>query len=140
MIKYVLGFLIDNDRENVVLIKKSKPDWQKGKLNGVGGKIKKHETPSNAMVREFKEETGLEITNWKVFCILIKENDYEVYCYKAFAPIDILDKTKTMTDEVIYLVQIAEGLYNNLCITNLRWLLPLAAYDDGFTRIVKAYY
>ncbi len=35
----VAGFLFDESRERVVLIKKQKPEWQSGRLNGVGGKI-----------------------------------------------------------------------------------------------------
>lgn len=40
MNSYVCGFLMSYDMDKVVLIKKNRPDWQKGKWNGVGGKIK----------------------------------------------------------------------------------------------------
>jgi len=39
MIEMVVGFLFDNFSENVLLIKKNRPAWQKDRLNGVGGKI-----------------------------------------------------------------------------------------------------
>jgi 8-oxo-dGTP diphosphatase len=42
--QYVLGFLFDPSQKDVVLIKKLKPEWQKGKLNGVGGKIEEGES------------------------------------------------------------------------------------------------
>lgn len=47
-------------REDVLLIRKAKPDWQKGLLNGIGGKME----PGDINVldttrREFVEETGL---------------------------------------------------------------------------------
>jgi hypothetical protein len=35
MQEYVLGFMFDVPAEQVLLIKKAKPDWQAGKLNGV---------------------------------------------------------------------------------------------------------
>jgi 8-oxo-dGTP diphosphatase len=57
--KYVLGFAFDKS-DNVILVRKQKPKWQKGLLNGVGGKIEIGETSSDAMFREFREETGLK--------------------------------------------------------------------------------
>ena len=54
--QYCLGFGYYNDC--VVLIKKERPKWQKGFLNGVGGKLEKNETALEAMIREFFEETG----------------------------------------------------------------------------------
>jgi hypothetical protein len=37
----VAGFLFRNNDTEVALIRKNKPDWQKGKLNGIGGKEKR---------------------------------------------------------------------------------------------------
>jgi 8-oxo-dGTP pyrophosphatase MutT (NUDIX family) len=56
---YVLGFAFTPDG-SVALIRKIKPEWQAGKLNGVGGKIEDWD-PSDvhAMTREFQEETGV---------------------------------------------------------------------------------
>src|SRR5271166_671287 len=65
--KYVVGFLFDPTLSKVVLIRKVKPDWQKGLLNGVGGKVGDvlaKETTLDAMHREFKEETGVEGLVW----------------------------------------------------------------------------
>ncbi len=64
-VDYVVGFLCDRERQLVVLIEKQKPDWQRGKLNGVGGHIEKGELPVHAMEREFEEETGLFLTGWE---------------------------------------------------------------------------
>ncbi len=36
---YVVGFMFTEDEKQVVLIEKKRPEWQAGKLNGVGGKI-----------------------------------------------------------------------------------------------------
>jgi len=57
MKKYVLGFCLTPD--GVVLIQKSKPDWQRGKWNGIGGSIEEGETPMDAMLREFREEAHI---------------------------------------------------------------------------------
>lgn len=58
-IDYVCGFMFSPTLTQVVLIEKKKPSWQKGLLNGVGGKVEPREEPSYAMAREFKEETGV---------------------------------------------------------------------------------
>ena len=39
MREYVCGFLFSPDRKKVLLIRKRRPAWQAGKLNGVGGKV-----------------------------------------------------------------------------------------------------
>src|SRR6266853_1956139 len=36
---YVCGFMMTWDLQQFLLIRKTHPDWQKGKLNGIGGKI-----------------------------------------------------------------------------------------------------
>lgn len=67
VLEYVCGFMMDD--EWALLLRKARPDWQQGKLNGVGGKLEDQDRTAltnstfsngihNAMVREFKEETG----------------------------------------------------------------------------------
>lgn len=45
MQEYVLGFAFTpkdlKGNQKVVLIEKLKPEWQKGKFNGIGGKLEK---------------------------------------------------------------------------------------------------
>lgn len=67
MKRYVLGFMFSEDGTQVALIKKTKPEWQAGKLNGIGGKIEEKEAMHEAMIREFEEETGLRHLEWKQF-------------------------------------------------------------------------
>ena len=57
--EWVVGFLMDSDAEQVILIRKNRPEWQAGKLNGVGGKVEPGELIGGAMYREFREETGV---------------------------------------------------------------------------------
>ena len=80
MQRYCLGFMFSQDYENVVLIKKESPDWMKGLLNGVGGKLLNAEDPLNGMKREFKEETGLQHDSWTYFAT-INGDDFEVICF-----------------------------------------------------------
>lgn len=58
MTRYVLGFMVWGSL--VSLIRKKRPEWQAGKLNGVGGHVEEGEPPRNAMAREFFEETGVK--------------------------------------------------------------------------------
>ena len=37
--RYVLGFLFNPQHTSVVLVKKNRPDWQRGFYNGVGGHV-----------------------------------------------------------------------------------------------------
>lgn len=62
--KYVLGFMYLMDGESVLLIKKSATEnavklGLAGKLNGIGGRVIVGEDSMEAMIREFREETGL---------------------------------------------------------------------------------
>ncbi len=58
--EYVLIFPFNKTCGSVWLITKEKPEWQKGSLNGIGGKIEAGETPMQAAIRELKEESGLK--------------------------------------------------------------------------------
>lgn len=63
--EYCVGFAFYGT--DVILIRKAKPAFQKGLLNGVGGKIELGENAFIAMVREFYEETKTMtfINQWK---------------------------------------------------------------------------
>src|SRR5258706_10631348 len=96
---YVVGFLFD-DEGNVALIRKTKPLWQKGLLNGVGGKIEPGEEPIKAMRREFLEETGAGVLDWRLFRILRLKQDMgtgNIYFYVAHGKRDL----QTTTEEEV---------------------------------------
>ena|SRR3989344_3732023 len=56
---YALGFVFDASFEHVLLMHKSKPEWQAGKVNGLGGKVEAGENSIACMVREIQEEADL---------------------------------------------------------------------------------
>lgn len=128
---YVLGFLFDEAETKVVLIEKQKPEWQKGHLNGVGGKIEEkdcndyHLPKNNAMVREFEEETGVTTfpDNWRHFATL-KGNEWSVYCMLQFNTAAV-NKVRTTTSEKIIVPHLWE-LESYPILSNLRWLIPMA--------------
>jgi len=121
MQEYVLGFLFNKQGNMVWLIRKNKPQWQAGKLNGIGGKVEENEKPHVAMRREFKEEAGLDIEDWKFYGTMNdKDHTFIVYCYYAYSD----EMATTMTEESVG-VYSSEFLPLNV-IPNLRWLIPMA--------------
>lgn len=117
--EYCLGFLFTNS--HVALIRKSKPAWQAGLLNGVGGKIEDGERPHEAMVREFQEETGAIIPDWNHIGNLYG-TAFTVYCFNARVPAPVILKSITPEPVGWY----PATLLPNDVIPNLRWLVPLA--------------
>lgn len=130
MIEYVLGFRFDKNKENVVLIEKLKPDWQKGKLNGVGGKIEISDQQhlnfgQVAIAREFDEEAGLSTKpeDWKEVGSL-NGPDCIVHIFMSIGDIS---ECHTMESEEIYICSVAEIPTN--IVPNLRWLIPIMLDD-----------
>ena len=57
---------IEHDGQYLMLHRvKKQHDASQGKWIGVGGKCEADESPDECMLREVKEETGLEITSWR---------------------------------------------------------------------------
>ena len=122
--KYVLGFAFDDTGERVVLIRKKRPLWQAGRLNGVGGHIDGIECSYRALVREFKEKTGVETEDWNSFG-KIYGADWECWLY-WLSDSKIVGAVKTVTDEPIE-VHLVKALQNSKeLISNLHWLIPAA--------------
>ncbi len=122
--RYVLGFMFSEGGSQVALIRKTKPEWQAGKWNGIGGKIEQGEALRTAMIREFEEETGVRHLDWKLFGDM-GGKDWLVYCFVAKGD---LSKLNTMTDEKVASFD-KEGIPGN-AIINLRWLVPMAWYHQ----------
>lgn len=123
MTSYVLGFMFSEDLKKVVLILKRKPEWQAGKLNGVGGKIEVDEFPIDALLREFREETGIYTTlsRWLGVAQLSgKAGTVFVYAMNSSR----FQEVKSATEESVGIFNI-ENLHVLNVIPNLRWLIPL---------------
>jgi len=147
--RYVAGFMFSQDRQFVVLIRKQKPAWQKGKLNGIGGKVEAEESSLSAMVREFQEETGFQTTasQWSHFCKMEGKanDDGGAFIVHFFATLGDLTLLKSMEAEQLESVIVASlHPLHPETIENLPWLIALAlALDhlaDGRPAFVTATY
>jgi 8-oxo-dGTP diphosphatase len=134
MTQYVLGFCFNRLKDEVLLINKLRPDWQIGKLNGLGGKVEKGEIWKDAMIREFKEECGLVIEEW-IYKIHITRVAAEVIIFTAIAR--DLYAAESLTDEEIQIVDVSKLPKNVL--PNLRYLIPLCA-DDNINHVIRINY
>lgn len=118
---YVLGFMFDERKEHFLAIRKTKPKWQAGKLNGVGGKVEINESPFEAMRREFREETGIDCATWSQVAYMTGP-DFQMYIFSAVGDIN---KAVQTTEEELYSLQVKNNLPHNV-IPNLRYLVPMA--------------
>ena len=137
---YVAGFIFGNGLQEVALIRKNKPEWQKGKLNGIGGKIEVRESPEEAMIREFQEETGLEVNEgWKHFALLVG-HDFSVDFFFNRGDLSLLRSNEEEQIERIRLADI--NILRADMIENLPWLISLAVdcLTDGRPSFVTAEY
>jgi 8-oxo-dGTP diphosphatase len=129
MTNYVAGLMFDPLKRDVALVEKRKfppgADWTANPWNAIGGKIEPDEFSYEAMIREFKEETGVTHLWWEKFLIL--ENVlWRVEFYKAFSS-KVYD-VKTIEEEQIGVAPVENAL--KVCVPNLKWIVPLAIDPD----------
>ncbi len=133
MQNYSCGFIFNEKKNEVLLIRKNRPKWQCGMFNGIGGHAEGDETSYECMVRESKEETTIKDENWKYFANL-KSRLSNVDFFSIFN--QNFNEISPLTDELLYPIMIKEifnrqyYFYNNI-IPNLRVLIPLALDDSG---------
>jgi len=132
MIEYVCGFAFDRTRMEVALIEKTKPEWQRGLWNGIGGHVEPGEYPSEAMAREFKEETGWDVppSRWLPIAVL-RGAGYQVTFFRA---VDVrIIHCRTTTDERVQCWAV-DALPDKM-VSNLKWLIPFALEAEKYGRL-----
>lgn len=145
MMRYSIGLATyqDNADHYIILIQKQKPDWQKGKLNFVGGKIEEGETPLECVAREFYEETGIltDEDDWLYLGRMFRQDDFECFVYKIHDANGRknLHLVNTTTEEQIIVLPLEEFLNGDYpLMSNLKYFyefgnsLDFAEYECSF--------
>jgi 8-oxo-dGTP diphosphatase len=122
---FTLGFVFDQSLQNVLLIHKSRPESQKGRVNGLGGKIEKNETPLQCIVREVKEESNLQTdpTQWIALGSILDKNVWHAYVF-AYVYTNVQTDAKSMEDQPVEWFPVDNLPKNSM--NNLAWLIPFA--------------
>lgn len=82
----VLVYIFKDDEVLMLYRDKEKDDINKNKWVGVGGHLEKGESKDSALIREVKEETNLDVLEYKFLATLIFiNNDYQekMYLYRV---------------------------------------------------------
>lgn len=133
---YVVGLVFEAlakdgvpDHDGVLLIEKNHPEWQHGRLNGIGGRLLDGESPLDAMVREFEEEAGVRTSpdDWQ----LVVQMAYPaglISFFRSFSA-TAYREARTMTSERVR----AYGFHRvqHRLIENLNWIIPLCLHCDA---------
>ncbi|WNL31412.1 NUDIX domain-containing protein [Arcobacter cryaerophilus gv. pseudocryaerophilus] len=111
MMRVVVGIITDN--EEILLLKKNNPDWQKGLYNGIGGKVELNTTPLETIIKKCQEELGANISNWIELDSEISSSGIEIVYFLTTLNEGEIKKLQSQTDER------AELFYINNLPTNI---------------------
>lgn len=135
--RYVLGFAFEqyDGAHRVLLIRRTHPTWQAGQLNGLGGRSHPGEIGSEAMAREFREESGLVTApaDWREFLYMSSKGRPTKYspggwlCHCYMIETDI-HRAQTMTDEKVEIY--AVDRLPAVVLPNVHWMVRLAIDPD----------
>jgi 8-oxo-dGTP diphosphatase len=127
---YVLALLFTPDRRHIVLIRKTRPAWQAGRVNALGGKLSPGESAAEAARREVREEAAVDVVRWEEFLVW-DDPVYRMHAVRAFD--EAARVARTAEDQEVFLAEVAHLPLN--VIDNLRWVIPLALDADVATPI-----
>lgn len=141
---YVLGYAFFGNK--VLLINKARPDWMKGKWNGLGGhvELEKNEYPIDAMVREFEEECDVQTyrKDWDPFCEVMvtrKDNSQsKVICFRHNAP-RCYPTAHLITDEPAKWHDVP-NIYKLPLVAGVIWQVPMALDRTVVNGVVSVEY
>lgn len=95
--RMVVGIITDN--EEILLLKKNNPDWQKGLYNGIGGKVELNTTPLETIIKKCQEELGVNISNWIELDSEISSSGIEIVYFLTTLNEGEIKKLQSQTDE-----------------------------------------
>lgn len=137
---YVLGLVFSQYEGRIALLRKKRPDWQVGKLNGIGGHIEPGETPKEAMIREAEEEVGLKLGGgcWEEIATLRKSRTWELFVFKTNLPLPTEPEDLMGQEDEQVEVHNVNLMYLEDCVPNLHYLVQFAVrrYDGDYLYMV----
>jgi 8-oxo-dGTP diphosphatase len=113
------------DERQLVLMRRTRPAWQAGRVNALGGGIIDGETPASAARREVREECGVDVAEW-MEVLVWEDAEYRMHVMRAVS--ERAGEARTMEDQEVFLADVNVLPVN--VIGNLRWLVPLALDRD----------
>jgi 8-oxo-dGTP diphosphatase len=129
--EYVLALLFTPNGREVVLVRKTRPAWQAGRVNALGGKLNDGEEILAAARREVREEAGVDVAQWEEF-LTWHDAEYRLRAVRAFDA--RAANVYTAEDQEVILAGV-DALPGDV-IDNLRWMIPLALDRDVAVPII----
>ena len=115
-------------------MRRTRPVWQAGRVNALGGRLLQGEGAAAAARREVREECGVDVPEWRE--VLVWE-DAEYVMHVMRAESERAREARTLEDQEVFLADV-NALPDNV-IDNLRWLVPLALDADvAFPIVVRS--
>lgn len=121
---YTLAFIFNAELSKVLLLRKTRPEWQAGLLNGIGGKCEPNEPPLKCIQREVFEECGLENIYFEKVGY-ISGGEYVVYVYTASISSIDFETAVSKTDEIVAAYDVND-LHNQELLPSVKYLIPMA--------------
>lgn len=121
----MLALLFTPDRRRIALMRRTRPAWQAGRVNALGGKLSDGETAPEAARREVREEAGVDVAEWSEVLVW-EDREYRMHVMRAVSA--RAHDVRTMEDQEVFLADVS-ALPGEV-IGNLRWLVPLALDED----------
>lgn len=123
-----IGLAFTENDHAVLMVKKTHPRWQAGRLNGVGGRGEPGEQPLDCVVREFAEETGRHVAPalWRH---VVREigPDYDLHAYMTRVSSPTKFPRVNDVGETLKWIRVDElRAHRHSMIGNLQWIVPMA--------------
>ncbi len=115
-------------------MRRTRPAWQAGRVNALGGRLQPGESAVAAARREVREECGVDVAEWRE--VLVWEDaEYVMHVMRGVSELAL--EARTIEDQEVFLADV-RALPDNV-IDNLRWLVPLALDADvAFPIVVRS--
>jgi 8-oxo-dGTP diphosphatase len=118
---FVLALLYSADLQRVVLMRRTRPAWQAGRVNALGGRLLSGESAAAAARREVREECGVDVGDW-LEVLVWEDAEYRMHVMRGIS--DRARDARTLEDQEVFLADV--NALPPTVIDNLRWLVPLA--------------